>query len=140
MAGIDPVSILLDLGSSLIKRVWPDPEAQARAELELFKMKQEGVLAALAADTTLATKQLEINAVEAANPSLFVSGWRPGLGWTCVAAFFCKYLGGPLVFVAAQFGGKHIELPPIDMTEMLPILLGMLGLAGMRTFEKIKNA
>lgn len=83
--------------------------------------------------------QLGVNATEAANTSLFVSGWRPAVGWVCVSAFAAKFMGGPLVFLIAELFNKTIVLPPIDMTEMMPILIGMLGLGGMRTLEKIKG-
>lgn len=83
--------------------------------------------------------QVAVNTTEAANASLFVSGWRPFIGWVCGLAFFAKFMGGPAVFLIAEFFNKTIVLPPIDMTEMLPILIGMLGLGGMRTFEKLNG-
>lgn len=83
--------------------------------------------------------QVAVNTTEAGNASLFVSGWRPFIGWVCGLAFAAKFMGGPLIFVVAEFFNKNIVLPPIDMTEMLPILIGMLGLGGMRTFEKLNG-
>lgn len=83
--------------------------------------------------------QVAVNTTEASNTSLFVSGWRPFIGWVCGLAFFAKFMGGPLVFIVAEFFNRNITLPPIDMTEMLPILIGMLGLGGMRTYEKLNG-
>jgi hypothetical protein len=83
--------------------------------------------------------QVAVNTTEASNTSLFVSGWRPAVGWVCAMAFAAKFMGGPLVFLVAEFLEKAIVLPPIDMTEMLPILIGMLGLGSMRTFEKLNG-
>lgn len=130
---------IFDFGTKIIDKLWPDPAQRDAAKLELFKLQQSGELAYLAADTSIATAQADINKTEAASENIFVAGWRPGLGWIMVAAFGAKYLGGPLFFVAAQFTNHPIVLPPIDMTEMLPILIGMLGLGGLRTYEKVKG-
>ena len=70
---LDPVSALLNIGSQVIERVWPDPTQAAQAKLELFKLQQSGELTQIAG-------QLEINKAEAQNPNLFVSGWRPAIG------------------------------------------------------------
>lgn len=129
---------LLGLGTALIDRIFPDKAKADEAKLRLLEMQQTGELAVLQAETQLALKQGDINVEEAKSDSLFKSGWRPGLGWICVLAFGAKWLAGPFLFVLAQFTGHHIELPPIDMTEMLPILIGMLGLGGLRTYEKVK--
>lgn len=115
----------------------PDPQAKAQAQLELLKLQQNGELAVLTADTELAKGQISINAEEAKSDSLFKSGWRPFVGWTCGLGFFAKFLGGPLLFVIAQFSGHPITLPPIDLAEMLPLLLGMLGLGAYRTYERV---
>jgi len=87
----------------------------------------------------MATGQMDINKVEAANSSIFVSGWRPFIGWTCGAAFAFKFIGGPAAFVLSQWFGHPITLPNFDFTEMSTILLGMLGLGTLRTVEKVKN-
>lgn len=136
---LDPITAVLDIGGKLIDKFFPDPTQKAQAQLELFKMQQSGELAQLTADTTLAKGQLEVNVEEAKSDNLFIAGWRPFIGWVCGVAFAAKYLGGPFVFVTAQFLDKTITLPPIDMTEMLPLLLGMLGLGAMRTTEKLKD-
>lgn len=77
--------------------------------------------------------QLEVNKQEAAHKSLFVAGWRPFIGWVCGVAMGVNYLGVP---IAGAFG---VVLPVLDITTMFPVLLGMLGLAGLRTGEKIKG-
>lgn len=76
---LDPVSLLLEVGNKVIDRVWPDPSQAAQAKLELIKLQQSGELAVI-------TGQMEINKAEAANPSVFVAGWRPFIGWVCGAA------------------------------------------------------
>lgn len=130
---------VFDFGSKLLDKFFPNPADAAQAKLELFKLQQSGELAQLAADTSVATKQADINIEEAKNPNLFVSGWRPAIGWTCGCAFFAKYVGGPMVFVIAQYAGHPFVLPTMDFSELMPILFGMLGLGAMRTFEKVKG-
>ena len=133
-----PLAGVLDLGAKLIDRIIPDKEKQAEAKLKLLEMQQAGELAELAAETDLAKGQLEVNRIEAASPSLFVSGWRPGLGWCCVGIFFANYIGVPLLAWAG--GIWDIPAPPrLDIGEVLPVLLGMLGLGGLRTAEKLKG-
>ncbi len=127
---------LFDFGSKIVDKLFPDPQKAQEAKIELFKLQQNGQLAELAAATDLAKGQLAVNVEEAKSASLFVSGWRPGVGWVCVAAFAGKYLGGPILFIVGQFVNHPITLPPIDMTEMLPILIGMLGLGGLRSYDK----
>lgn len=127
---------ILSLGTKIIDSLFPNKAEADAAKLKLLELQQSGELAQLAADTQLATSQANINLEEAKSDNLFVSGWRPGVGWVCVVAFAAKYIGGPLLFVIAQFVNHPIILPPIDMTEMLPILLGMLGLGTLRSMDK----
>ena len=81
----------------------------------------------------LAKGQLEINKAEAASGSLFRGGWRPAVGWICVLGFGVNFLISP---IAAGFG---FIIPQADTSVMLPVLMGMLGLGGLRTFEKAKG-
>ena len=136
---IDPISILLGIGSKVIDKIWPDPAQRDAAKLELLKMQQSGDLAQLTADTSLMIEQIKVNQAEATNPSLFVSGWRPGVGWVCVAACGWNWIGLPVAKVIAVILGHPIDLAPADLTEMLPILMGMLGLGGLRTIEKLQG-
>lgn len=131
---------LIPLLGSLMDRIFPDPKAAADAKLEVMKLAQSGELAQLNANVQLASGQIDVNKVEAANASLFVAGWRPFVGWTCGAAFAFKFIGGPAAFVLSQWFGHPITLPVFDFTEMSTILMGMLGLGAMRSVEKIKGA
>lgn len=131
---------LVPLLGNLLDRIFPDPKTAADAKLEVMKLAQSGELAHLNAEVQLATGQTEVNKAEAANGSLFVSGWRPFVGWTCGAAFAFKFIGGPAAFVLSQWLGHPITLPVFDFTEMSTILMGMLGLGAMRSVEKIKGA
>lgn len=130
---------LLEIGSKIIDRVWPDPATRDAAKLELFKAQQAGELKAAEQVFELAKGQIEVNKVEAGHSSVFVSGWRPFIGWVCGLALAWKFLLAPLLtFVFMAFGGK-LDLPVLDFTEMLTVLLGMLGLGGLRTFEKVQK-
>lgn len=136
---LDPVTALLDIGTKVIERLWPDPTQAAGAKLELLKMQQTGELAALAAETDLAKGQLAINQAEASSPSLFVSGWRPAIGWICGAAFAWNWVGLPIAKFAMSAYGHPLDLATADMSEMLPVLFGMLGMGGLRSWEKAKG-
>ena len=88
----------------------------------------------------LAMGQLEVNKVEAAHPSLFVAGWRPFLGWGLSFAMVWHFVIAPMItFVCAYTGMTIPVLPIFDMDSMLSVLFGMLGLGGLRTFEKLKG-
>lgn len=129
---LDPVTAVLDIGGKLIDRLWPDPTQAAAAKLELIKLQTNGELQVIAG-------QLEINKVEAANASVFVSGWRPFIGWVCGGACAWNWIGLPIAKVVAVWLGHPITLSPADLSEMLPVLIGMLGLGGLRTAEKING-
>jgi len=140
MVAADPITAVLNIGTTLIERLFPDPAQKAQASLELLKMQQSGELAQMNADTQLATAQTDINKVEAQSSSLFVAGWRPCLGWVCSLSFGFKFIGGPLLVMIGSYFGHNIQLPQFDYSEMSTILMGILGLGTMRTFEKIKGA
>jgi hypothetical protein len=115
---------LLQIGGKLIERLIPDPAAQDAAKLELLKLQQSGELATM-------TAQTEINKVEAASPSIFVSGWRPAIGWVCALAMCYQYLARP--FLTAFY--PVLTFPGLD-DNLWQLMMGMLGLGGLRTFEK----
>lgn len=114
-----------DLATSVIGKIWPDKTEQEKAQL--------------AAAVQLVQGQLEINRTEAASQSVFVAGWRPFIGWTCGAAFAYKFVLAPALAFGMTAFGHPIELPVLDFTEMSTVLLGMLGLGGLRTLEKVKG-
>lgn len=130
---------LIPLLGNLLDKFFPDPAAANDAKLKLMQMAQNGELAQLDADTKLALGQLDVNKAEASSNSVWVAGWRPFIGWVCGAAFAFKFVLGPLAVVAMAMAGHPITLPEFDFTEMSTILLGMLGLGGLRTVEKIKK-
>ena len=136
---MDPITILLGIGSKVIDKIWPDPVQRDAAKLELLKLQQSGELAQLTADTNLMIEQIKVNQAEAQNPSLFVSGWRPAIGWICGAACGWNWIGLPIAKLGMEIAGHPITIAPADLTEMLPVLMGMLGLGGLRTIEKLNG-
>ena len=80
----------------------------------------------------LAKGQLEINKTEAAHKSLFVAGWRPAIGWICGLALLYSTLLAPILSI-------WLTVPPVDSSLLTTVLLGMLGLGGLRTIEKTQS-
>lgn len=83
--------------------------------------------------------QLEVNKTEAAHRSIFVAGWRPFVGWACGVSLAWSYICQPILTFALVQAGYGVELPALDMSQMMPVLMGMLGLGGLRSFEKYKG-
>jgi hypothetical protein len=129
---LDPISAALDLGNTLITRIFPDPAQADQAKLKLLELQKSGELAQM-------TAQTDINKVEASNPSLFVSGWRPAIGWVCALALAYQYLLRPLSGTIASLVG--VTLPPLPGLDdnLWQLMMGMLGMGGLRTFEKVQG-
>jgi hypothetical protein len=123
---------VLEIGKSLIDRFFPDPAEKARAEMEMMTLLQTQDLQRVLA-------QLEVNAKEAASPSIFVAGWRPFVGWCCGVGFLWATIGQPVFAWVASAKGWPAP-PSIDTEVMLYVLGGMLGLGGLRSVEKVKGA
>jgi len=85
----------------------------------------------------LAMAQIEVNKAEAASSSVFKGGWRPFIGWVCGFAFAYHFILQPILLFGTALAGVSLPpLPEFDMSQMMPVLLGMLGLGGLRTYEK----
>jgi hypothetical protein len=98
-------------------------------ELEMEKMMNQQMLA-----------QVEINKIEAGNKSLFVSGWRPFIGWSSGISFAWSGIGAPIVASIYQMiTGESIVLPVLAEAMMMPVMMAMLGVAGLRTAERFKG-
>lgn len=125
------ITALTPLISDLIDRI-PDPDANAKAAAEanakLVGMLQAGDAA-----------QLQVNAAEAANPSLFVSGWRPAAGWVCVGGLLVQTVGYPLMGWALSIWSPGTPMPVIDTDTLMGLLVPLLGLGAYRSYEKAKG-
>ena len=122
---LDPVTAGLDLAKQVVATIWPDKSEQERAQLA-------GALA-------LVQGQLDINRAEATSPSVFVAGWRPFIGWVCGMGCAWNWLGLPVATYVAAVLGHRVDLAPADLSQMWPLLGGMLGLGALRTVEKVKG-
>lgn len=125
------LTTLLGFGKDLIGKFIPDPAEKAKAEFELLKMTQDGELKVVLA-------QLEINAKEATNPSLFVAGWRPAVGWTCGFGLAYQTVFHNILEWISVIRGWPLP-PAIDSEVLIYTLSGLLGIAGLRTYEKTNN-
>lgn len=125
MADLTGLGSVADLASTVIGRIWPDKTEQEKQQM--------------AAAMAIVQGQLDANREEAKNPSVFVSGWRPFIGWVCGAACAWNWMGLKIALFVAAYMGHNLNLAPADVSEMMPVLLGMLGLGGLRTVEKING-
>ena len=83
--------------------------------------------------------QIEVNKVEAASSNLFVSGWRPFIGWTCGLGMFGNFITIPFANFVLALVSMDIVIPLVPLETMMPVLMGMLGLGAMRSFEKTRK-
>lgn len=126
ISDIGGVGAIADLLKDGLDKIWPDPAARAAAELKIQEL-----------DNQLAAGQLAINQAEAANTNLFVSGWRPFIGWVCGAAFAYHYVFEPFaMFLITCYRGVCVQ-PAFDMQTLSTVLMGMLGLGTLRGIEKM---
>ena len=118
---------------NVLDRFFPDKEKAAEAQRAI-----ETALLENAAQINLA--QIEVNKEEAQHRTVFVAGWRPFIGWVCGVALAWHFVGVPVtIFFIAWAGAEVPELPAFDMNSLMTVLMGMLGLGGLRTFEKMKG-
>ena len=122
MPNLDIVGKLIDKVTDNVDRFTLDKEEKAKLIAEINKA------------------QLEVNKVEAGHTSKFVSGWRPFTGWICATAMAYHFILQPLLTFLLYTFGNEVVLPTFDMTTLTTVLLGMLGLGGMRSFEKVKRS
>ena len=120
---IGPVTHLLD-------KFVEDADTKAKLAHDIATMSERHA-------QNLAMAQIEVNKAEAASGSLFKGGWRPFIGWTCGIAFFYHFVGQPVAVFGLAMGGMEIPtLPEFDMGTLMTVLGGMLGIGGLRTYEK----
>lgn len=129
---LDPITAGLDVFGKVIDKIFPDKTQADAAKAELLRMQVNG-------DLQLALGQQNTNTVEAGSSSIFVAGWRPFIGWVCGMGCAWNWIGLPIAKLVCALMGQEIVLQMADLSEMMPLLLGMLGIGSMRTFEKVKG-
>jgi hypothetical protein len=123
---IGPVTGLLD-------KFVEDKDQKARLAHEIATMSERHA-------QDLAIAQIEVNKAEAASGSIFKGGWRPAIGWVCASAFAYHFVLQPvIVFIVLSAGVDLPALPEFDMASLMTVMMGMLGLGGLRTYEKQKG-
>lgn len=125
--GVDITGIgaVADFATSVVNKIWPDKSEQEKQQIAAAVMVVQG--------------QIDTNKEEAKSDSVFVAGWRPFIGWVCGSACAWNWIGLPIAKAAIVLSGSRLDIAPADLSEMLPVLMGMLGLGALRTVEKVKG-
>lgn len=132
------ITALLPILGNVLDKIFPDPKTANEAKLKMMELAQQGELATLNADLQISLGQIDINKEEAKDPSLFKSGWRPAVGWTCVFGLVYSFIAYPFLVWFSNI--YQIPIPPtLDMGTLITMLGGLLGLGGFRTYEKVKG-
>jgi hypothetical protein len=128
---MNPLDIIA-IGGKLLDKIIPDKDARDKAQAVLLQTAQDQ-------DFQLSLGQIEVNKIEAQSDSLFKSGWRPFVGWTCASAFSLHFVIFPIIdkIIVSQ-GGVAVAIP-FQIEALMTVLFGLLGLGGLRTFEKVKG-
>ena len=124
----DVGNLFKDIREAITGKGIEDPNKRAEIEFKLRELEQ-----------ALNMGQIEINKAEATNPNWFVAGWRPFIGWTGGFAIAYIYILSPLIDWGCAIAGVHVATPRPDMAMLFNLILALLGLGGMRTYEKSKN-
>ena len=122
---LDPITAGIGLVGKFVDKFVPDKDLAT-------KLKADAASQEFAGELSLLVGQLEINKVEAAHKSLFVAGWRPFIGWVCGVGLLYNVLIQPIFDI-------WVDMPEINPDLLYPVLLGMLGMSGLRTYEKFKG-
>lgn len=137
--GLDALGIgaIFDFGSKVIDKLFPNKDEAEKAKLALIELQQKGELADLDANLKVAIQQGVVNAEEAKSASLFVSGWRPFIGWICGISLGYNYIFMPFfTYLSTWYSNRAPAMPALETGELTTILFGMLGLGVLRTVEK----
>jgi len=123
---------LLEPATKILDKVIEDKDQKNALAHEIATMAERHA-------QELAKGQLEVNKAEAAHKSLFVAGWRPFIGWICGVAMLANFLLIPMANFILDLSGSTNTIPLIELETMMPVLMGMLGLGAMRSYEKVKK-
>ena len=129
MLNLGSISSLVGPVTGLLDKFIEDKDVKNKLAHDLSTMAERHA-------QELAKGQMEINKTEAAHKSLFVAGWRPAIGWICGLGMASNFLLIPIANFVLALTGSAIVVPLLDTGEMMPVLMGMLGLGAMRTYEK----
>jgi len=139
MAFLAAATGIVGLVTPLIDKLFPDPVERERKLAEIANLEQQGELELFKAQFEADKAQMAVNQQEAEHASLFVAGARPFILWVCGVAYAYHYVAQPMLAFLLAAAGHNILLPSFDMDSLNTVLLGLLGLSGMRTIEKTKG-
>lgn len=134
------LDLILGAGLEIINKFIKDPQEQARAQIEMLQIKQSEIFKEIDAVLQEQQMQADINKVEAAHESIFVAGWRPFIGWVCGCSIALQFLIFPLMAWSFGFAGYFITFPELPTEMLYGMIFGMLGIGGMRSYEKVKGS
>lgn len=126
-------------GLKIVNKFIPDGEAKQRFQLEYTEKMNQLEIAYLEAQKQQNSDQAAINQEQAKSSDKFVSRARPFFMWVCGVAFAYHYVAQPFLAFSLASLGHNVQLPAFDMDALMSVALGMLGLGGFRTFEKVKG-
>lgn len=133
------LSAILPIIGSVLEKVIPNKAEAERAKIEIQLKLAENETELLKLFTEIDKGQLEINKEEAKSSSLFVSGWRPYIGWVCGFGVSWAYVLKPVFDWILVVAGSNANTPSLQTGELMSLLLGLLGMGALRSFEKVKN-
>lgn len=126
--GVDLTGLgsVAELITATVNKIWPDKSEQEKQEM--------------AAALAIVQGQMQVNQAEAAHSSLFVAGWRPSVGWVCSMALLYQFVLRPLIEFGLLASGHPLPaaMPGIDNT-LWELMFGMLGIGGLRSFDKARK-
>lgn len=147
---LDPISSMLDIGKSIIERIWPDPAKQAEEFFKLQKLAQEGDVVKLNAEVSLMLAQIEVNKIDAKSGNLFQAGWRPSIGWIGSISLGLMYIP-KAIMLTYMWSWQNISIiqkaediskvtltafPNLGSADIIGLLGSLLGVGIMRSYDK----
>jgi hypothetical protein len=150
---IDPLTVALDIGKSLLTRIWPDPKEQAEQLFKLQELHAKGDSEKLNAHVNAMAGQLSINLADAKSGNIFQAGWRPAIGWVGAVSLALMYIPKALVITYIWTYQSIVTLngwdgvsplilpvfPDLGVSDIIGLIMSMLGVAAMRSYDKSKG-
>lgn len=137
MLGLDTI---IAEGLKIVNKFIKDPQEAAKAQIQMLEIKQSTEFKQIESALQEKQMQADVNKVEASNEHLFVSGWRPFIGWVCGCSIALQFLVFPLLSWGFGFAGYAISFPELPSEMLYGMIFGMLGIGGMRSYEKVKSS
>ena len=130
------ISAVSSLVETVVERIWADPADRDKARIALRQLEETGELSRLTIEAGLLQGQIDVNKIEASSDSFFKSGWRPFVGWMCGLGVGWAFVGEPVASFAAASLGYSGAFPDLRIADLVGLLVGLLGMAGIRSVDK----